>query len=140
MDKKDTIRKIDELFAYADKLAIELIESEARKILSKDTDLHEFVMAMGSCFFTAKENGRYDFNTYNDDDELDAYIEDGGILADSGLIIHDTDHFEPEFFEMVEDLNERFNSKGTPMRFTANSQIVSEWGDTRKNPVQYKER
>jgi hypothetical protein len=135
MDKKDTLRKIDELVNFADKLAIDLIKSEARKILQADPNLYEFVMAMGSCFFTIKEGGKYDIKTMTDE-EWDEWVEADDYVHEYNGIV-DSENFHPEFFEMVEELDEKFKCKGYPVRFTANSQEVYDWGDTQKNPVEY---
>jgi len=40
---------------------------------------------------------------------------------------------------LIDELNEKFNVCGYPVRFTANSKEVHNWGDTRKNPVQHEE-
>lgn len=67
---------IDELWDKASDLAIKLVKDEARKILQADPDLDEFVMAMGSCFFTYKEGGKYDIYSYTNE-EADKMDEDG---------------------------------------------------------------
>lgn len=92
-------------------------------------------MAMGSCFFTYKEGGKYDIYSYTNE-EADKMDEDGyeWYGACDG-ILHD--NFQPEFIEMVDELNERFHVLGYPVRFKANSKEVHDWGDTRKNPVDY---
>jgi hypothetical protein len=136
---KDTLNTIEKLFDKASNLAIEVIESEARRILKSDPDLHEYIMAMGSGFFTAKEGGKYDLNSYTDA-QADKIFDENLPLADKGLIMDQELPMFKEFFNMVDDLNERFNVCGCPMRFTANSEVVRDWGDTRKNPVTYKEK
>lgn len=137
MNKKKAMKKIDELFVSADDIGIKLIEVEARKILAADPNLDEFIMAMGSCFFTIKEGGKYDINTMTDE-EWDDWTESEDYVHEYNGIVDDV-HFQKEFFDMVADLNERFNSMGCPMRFTATSNIVTDWGDTRKDPVKYTE-
>jgi hypothetical protein len=98
MDRKDTLKTIDEHYEHASTLALNLIESEARKILTADPDLDEFIMAMGSCFFTHKEKG----------------------------IVY-AEVFQADFMEMVEDLNETYKVMGYPMRFTATGKIINDW-------------
>lgn len=138
MNKKQAMKKIDDMFAAADDIGIELIESEARKILAADPNLSEFIMAMGSCFFTIKEGGKYDITDMTDE-EWDAWTESEDYVHEySGIV--DQKNFQEEFFDMVAELNEKFNSMGCPMRFTATSNIVTDWGDTRKDPVVYTER
>jgi hypothetical protein len=135
---KDLLQKINRHWNYASELSSILIEKSAREILKADPNLHEFIMAMGSYFFTAKEGGKYDFNTYPNDESFDEYMLNGkGWISDDSMIMPDTDDHFPEFCDMVDDMNEKFSACGEPMRFTANSQIVRKWGDTRKEPVIY---
>lgn len=136
--KKQLMNEINDCWEKADDLAISLIIQEARRILREDPHLEEFIMSMGSCCFTAKEGGIYDPNSYNNDDDFEEYIDNGGFIADSHLIIHDYD-FESEFMEMVDEMNDKFNSKGYSTRFTANSKEVHEWGDIQKNPIVYED-
>lgn len=132
------MKKINDLFAASDDIGIKLIESEARKILAADPNLDEFVMAMGSCFFTIKKGGKYDITDMTDE-EWDVWVEaDDYVHEYSGIV--DQQDFQKEFFDMVGDLNERFNSMGCPMRFRANTNVITNWGDTRKDPVVYTER
>ena len=128
---------INEMLDKASDLAIELIKDEARKILKADDSLDEFVMGMGSCFFTYKDGGKYDIFSYTDE-QYDQMDEDGHDWygAKNG-ILHD--RFQPEFMEMVDDLNDKFNVCGYPVRFKANSKEVYTWGDTGKNPVEYED-
>ena len=132
--------EIDKLYDQASNLAVETVEYGAREILKENPDLHEFVMAMGACFFTAKEGGKYDMNSY-DEDVAEEMWNDGFEFADDKLMLDSA--FErklfPEFFDNVDDLNEKFKVCGCPMRFTAYSKVVRDWGDTQKNPVQYED-
>jgi hypothetical protein len=136
MDKNDTLRKIDELYDYVQNLEIELIESEARKILTADPDLDEFVMCMGSAFFTYKSGGKYDLFAYTEE-ELNQMDEDenpilqfvygnGTKNENCGGIIH-SDKFQKGFFDMIDDMNSQFNVMGYPMRFTANGPVKHKW-------------
>ncbi len=129
---------IDNMFDRASDLAIELVKDEARKILRADDGLDEFVMAMGSCFFTYKDGSKYDIFAYTDE-LIDQMDEDGHDWygAYSG-ILHD--RFQPEFMDMIDDLDDKFKVCGYPVRFTANSKEVHDWGDTRENPIQYEEK
>jgi hypothetical protein len=86
-------------------MSIVLIESEARAILERRSNLNEFIMAMGTFFFTSKDQSNSSPNNIIDEDELD----------------------EPEFYEMIEELNEMFNCTGHPMRFTANGETINNW-------------
>ena len=139
---KAGMKTIDKLFDRASDLAIELIKNEAREILKADDGLHEFIMAMGGCFFTIKEGGKYDaLNTMTDEQydewcESDEYVNTHG----GGIIDNDATDFQKEFFDNVDELNEKFCVMGYPVRFTATSKEVYHWGDCTKDPVVYEEK
>ena len=97
-----TLETINELYSEASGLAITLVEKEARKILFDDPALNEFVMAMGSCFFTTTTPGRSEIL---EEDDMDC----------------------EEFFVLVSNLNEQFNILGYPMRFTATGDVIRDW-------------
>jgi len=99
MDKRKTLKQIEGHFDKASELAIELVESEARKILRSHTNLNEFIMGMGSAFFTDK-NGNIDNWKYK-------YLQ--------------------EFSDFVDDLDEKFKVSGCLMRFTVNSKAQHDW-------------
>jgi len=146
MNKEKTIKIINDLYEDNENLyeqslyqnsllAIKLIQQEARKILVKDNGLNEFIMAMGTCFFTYKDGSRYDMNSY-DDDEWEEWAEsDDYVMCHRGII--DDDNFHSEFFSMIDDFNDKFNIRGAPMRFTATSTVVTDWTD---KPIIHKER
>jgi hypothetical protein len=92
------IHDINALYDHAEILAISLIKSEARKILQDDSDLDEFIMAMGSCTFTTKK----------------------------GVIVSPLNKYN-DFFEMVYDLDDKFKCMGYSVRFTANSEEKYTW-------------
>lgn len=130
MDKHDTLRKINEMLNYGIKLSIDLIESEARKILSNDKDLDEFIMGMGEAFFTFKKGGKYDIDAYSDE-QLQELEEKEDPLIDFIYgtfynIIH-SEKFQEDFFELIEYLEDRFNVKAYSMRFTAKGPIKRDW-------------
>ena len=119
------IEQIDELFEKASNLAIKVIVDDAREILKADDGLDEFIMAMGSCFFTFKKGSKYDIFTYTDE-EAEQMEDDGhDWYGADNWILHD--RFQPEFMEMVEDMNEKFKVLGYPVRFTANSEENNDW-------------
>jgi hypothetical protein len=137
MDKKTTLKKIDDLLKSADELVIQLVKDEARKILKADDGLHEFIMAMGGCFFTLKDGGKYDDKEMSDE-EWEEWTESDDYVRFYKGILDDKD-YQKEFFDMVDDLNNEFKVCGYPVRFTATSQEVYDWGDTIKDPVVYVE-
>lgn len=141
MSRKD-LEVIETLFDNASNAAVDLVKKEARKILQADDGLFEFIMAMGSCFFTIKDGGKYDTSEMSDE-EYEAWEEsDDYLYSYKGMVENDREDepFQPEFFDMVDNLNEKFNVCGYPVRFTADSREVHDWGDTRKNPVIYVQR
>lgn len=99
MDKKKCLAAIDDYMLAANNLAIKLVEWEARKIL-REHHLNEFVMAMGSAFFTNR---------------LYQPIPRGQLK------------YLKSFEDMIDYLDDRFNIKGIPMRFTASGKRVSNW-------------
>jgi len=125
---KAAMKKINKLFDNVSNLAIEAIKNEARKILKADPDLYEFVMSMGGCFFTIKEGGKYDVTEYTDE-EWEKWCEGNDYVNVSFDYIIDNvqTNFQKEFFENVDDLNEKFNVMGYPVRFTATSKEVYVW-------------
>lgn len=120
------------------KNAIELVLNQARIILQNDPNLYEFVMAMGSCFFTVKDGGKYDALSYTDE-EWDEYCESDDYVRSFHGIVDDIG-FHLEFFNLVDKFDDMFKIKGYPVRFTATSKEVYNWGDTIKNPIIYEER
>jgi len=119
------IKRVNELWETASNLAIKVIVEEARKILKADPDLNEFIMGMGSCFFTYKDGSKYDIFSYTDE-QFDQMSDDGHDWygADKG-ILHD--RFQPEFMEMTDDMNSKFHVLGYPVRFTADGEENHDW-------------
>jgi len=104
MDKRKTVRIINDLLERANDLAVQLVESEARKMLRGHSNLDEFIMAMGSAFFTVK----------------------GGDIARDSICPYDRQYMK-SFDEMLDDLNEQFKICGFPMRFTAYGEKITDW-------------
>ena len=107
MNKKETLKEIEALYDKSFKLAIDLIESEARRILKKH-NLNEFIMCMGSAYFTIKDpkngNGVY-----------------------YGIIDNGRFKFLKEFETMIDKLNDTYKICGYPMRFTATGEVINNW-------------
>ena len=100
MDKRKTLKQIEDLYEQASELALQLIESEARKLMRCHPNLNEFVMCMGSSFFTDKNND----------------------IIENWLF----KYMEP-FNVLVNDLDDIFHITGTPMRFTADGPVETNW-------------
>jgi hypothetical protein len=125
-EKMDELSKqFDEEAEKLSRNAIELVINQARIILQNDENLHEFIMAMGACFFTIKDGGKYDWDSYTDEEWDDFCESDEYVRSYKGII--DDDDFHPEFFDLVDRLDEMFRVKGYPVRFTANSKEVHNW-------------
>jgi len=129
-------KEYDDALNDASDKAVDLVKDEARKILIADPDLEEFVMAMGSCFFTAKKDGKYNALSYTDE-EFDELSDAGFEFACSYGLIDDNLDMYKSFFDMVDELNSDFNVCGYPVRFKADTKEVHNWGDTSKDPIVY---
>ena len=123
---KTKIEQIDDLFAKASNLAIRVIVDGAREILKADDGLDEFVMAMGSCSFSYKKGSKYDIFSYTDEQAEQMENDGHDWYGAYDGILHDY-RFQFEFMEMVDDLNEKFNVLGYPVRFTADSEENNDW-------------
>lgn len=94
---QEIIEKIESLLEKAQKIAISEVERLARKCLEENKHLNEFVMAMGTYFFTLR----------------------------NGEICHETE-YEP-LENLIAKFDEQFSLTGHSMRFTADSEIVTQW-------------
>ena len=135
-DFKHEFDKLEAVYEAVSDKAVKIVIKAARQILQNDPDLDEFVMAMGACFFTIKEGGKYDALNLSDE-EYDEWCESPDYVREyQGMI--DDENFQKEFFDIVDELDDKYKVKGYPTRFQANSKEVHEWGDTHLNPVVYK--
>lgn len=109
----DKLAKIDELLNEADKLALEWVEEKGRQILKKCSRLEEFIMGMGSVYFTAakpfpsKTMGDYEAGAIIDPDDLPTSAQG--------------------FIDDIEGLDQFLGLMGYHMRFTAEGPKVTDW-------------
>ncbi len=103
VDIRSTKTQISRLYSEASKLALILIESMARDILRKHPHLDEFVMGMGGCLFTTKDETRA-----------------GGISPDERSYMKPLNDF-------LDDWDDLLRMTGSPMRFTAEGNKRTEW-------------
>lgn len=94
--------KIAELYDQARQLALADLESLARDILKKRPNYKEFIMAMGSCFFTTKRNG-----------ETVDLTPDDECFSDMHALLSEWD----EYLKLT----------GEPMRFTVDGPRKTDW-------------
>jgi hypothetical protein len=92
-------KKIQKLLDQAGQLALEHVEFAARKILREHKNLNEFVMGMGTCFFSEGEEN-HGLETY-------AYMK--------------------SLEDFICEWDETLGITGTPMRFTANGPRITDW-------------
>jgi len=97
--------KIDKHYKIATDTALIEVERLARKILKKNKSLHEFIMAMGSYFFTLTKDTTWHISSTDMDRDLDTY----GDLV--------------EFMDEWDDLK----LTGEAMRFTATGPKITNW-------------
>lgn len=98
-------RKAKELIQFhssqIDLIAVRLIESEARRVLAEHPkSLNEFVMAMGSAFFTNRL----------------------GVVIPNGQL-----KYLKSIEDLIDELNGDHNICGIPMRFTATGPRITNW-------------
>ena len=113
-EKAPTLCEIEKLVRDSNTLiyskALKLIEQDARSLLRKHKNLDEFVMAMGSWFFTPKDKSRDNFGNESFQ-SLPRYMQSFAKMMES--------------FEVME-----LKITGAPMRFTADGPLVHDWGAT----------
>lgn len=105
-------KQIKDAFFLAERLALEEVERMARSILARHENLDEFVMCMGSWFFTVREGSK---------------METGYILT-SDWNVDETDfkYLKP-FANFMGEWDEYLKLTGNPMRFTATGKKITRW-------------
>lgn len=108
MDISDLKRQEAELYCKLDdineQIAMECIKEVirlARKILNEHSRLNEFIMAMGTCFFTDKQTN----NVIN----IDCYS-----------------YMQP-IKKLIDKYDSQYHITGYPIRFTAKGENVHDW-------------
>lgn len=108
-DPIDEIEKlldeIEKLLEQAQVLAQLLIERRARKVLQEHAHLDEFLMGMGAAFFTVKGKPHV------------------------SLVVGRPPEFNylVPVWEVIDRLNAQLSITGSPMRFTAYGDVVTDW-------------
>lgn len=94
-----TLKDVDKHYRQARDIAMQLIEQRARRILVTHPNLDEFIMGMGSWFFTRK----------------------------GGEIIVDPLGYMKPISDIIDEWDAYLKLTGEPMRFTAEGETVTDW-------------
>ena len=105
-------------YAYACKSACDIVEKMARQILSEQRQLNEFVMAMGSYFFTYKSKKRKG-------ETLDPIS--SKMNSSYNYYYIDTETFLKPLNDFISEWDSVLKITGEPMRFTAKGEKVTDW-------------
>ena len=84
MSINSKLRAIDTHLTWANKLAMDIVESKARSIMNKHTRISEFVMAMGSYCFWDNNQNQMDTGNYKYLQEFDNLMSE---LSDRELYV-----------------------------------------------------
>lgn len=104
-----------DLYNKSSDLAADLVEKMARKILTDHNELDEFIMAMGSYFFTYKDGGA-DLQplTQKMNESFNYYYED-------------SEPYLKPLNDFISEWDKRLKMTGDAMRFTAKSEKITNW-------------
>jgi hypothetical protein len=106
---------VEEHYMLASTEAALFVEEHARLILQRHPCLHEFVMAMGTWFFTKKKS------------------HSRSLVPGEHEMVHPTDYDAPKYIakgklaRFINEWDEYLKITGEPMRFTADGPVVREW-------------
>lgn len=100
VDDEDAVKRN---FEAAEKAALAVVEEKARRILGRQKHLDEFVMGMGTYFFTTKKGETVD-------DDLD-----------------NTPKWLEGLANFIDEWDGALHLTGTSMRFTRYGPVVTEW-------------
>lgn len=102
------VKAVDKFYQDASDHALAYVEQEARKILAKHPNLDEFIMCMGSYFFTRKK---------------------GKMFGDDAIVGTPPKYIdESPLVKFIEEWDPYLKLTGAPMRFTATGPVVTDWG------------
>lgn len=109
------IKKLEDLYEKSRELSIEIIEELARDILRNNKDLDEFIMAMGSYFFTYK-NKKETLSTIEQKMNKNYKYD----YIDSKKFLKPLNNF-------ISTWDDTFKMTGISMRFTEKGEIITDW-------------
>lgn len=113
-------KKIEKQYEIARQMAVDEMIRLARKILKKYPHLDEFVIAMGTCFFTLKDKfgSVYDNHISMREQYMKKDYSYGTRLT--------YQYFKP-LDEFISEWNEIFKLTGEGIRFKAEGEIITDW-------------
>lgn len=112
LDNTKLKEKISNYYDSAFDLSIQLVEKLARQFLKDNSQFDEFVMAMGSWFFTYKVGVR-DHN--------------GDKVKKGNTCCHDVLPNMKEICDFIDEWDMVLKITGYPMRFTASGNVITDW-------------
>ncbi len=104
-----------DLYNKSSDLAADLVEKMARKILTNHNELDEFIMAMGSYFFTYKNGGAHLQPTVQKMNKSFNYY------------YEDSEPYLKPLNDFIGAWDKRLKMTGDAMRFTAKSEKITDW-------------
>jgi len=105
---------VADYYEKAEKTASEVVEKMARQILREHPELNEFVMAMGTYFFTYKEGGILDPISSK-------------MNSSYNYVYYDTEPFLKPLNDLIGEWDSRLKITGDAMRFTADGIKITDW-------------
>jgi hypothetical protein len=105
---------VADLYNKSSDLAADVVEKMARQILREHPELNEFVMAMGTYFFTYKEGGNLDPISSK-------------MNSSYNYVYYDTEPFLKPLNDFIGEWDSRLKITGDAMRFTADGIKVADW-------------
>ena len=105
---------VADYYEKAEKKASEVVEKMARQILREHPELNEFVMAMGTYFFTYKEGGNLDPISSK-------------MNSSYNYVYYDTEPFLKPLNDLIGEWDSRLKITGDAMRFTADGIKITDW-------------
>lgn len=114
-DGYTSLGTVADLYKKSSDLAADVVEKMARKILTDHNELEEFIMAMGSYFFTYKD-GSADLQpmTQKMNKSWNYYYED-------------SEPYLKPLNDFISEWDKRLKITGYAMRFTAKSEKITDW-------------
>lgn len=105
---------VADYYDKAEKTASEAVEKMARQILREHPELNEFIMGMGTYFFTYKKGG----NLHPISSKMNSSY---------NYVYYDTEPFLKPLNDFIGEWDSRLNITGDGMRFTADGIKVTDW-------------